>query len=96
MINRNLLVKGYEVGAVRIVDSPFGDGTVCKIGDGWFYFDGETAEQETAESYVLKVPKEDAIEAIFSTLESFREDPDCFLDEYMYYDTFLREALNLT
>ena len=91
MISKELLSKGYDAGLVRIVDSPMGDGAVCAIGENWFYFGGLTAEQHSAAEYVKAVPKEDILNEIFMVLEDFRREAGDFGDEYMYYDSYLRE-----
>ena len=91
MISRELLSWGYDAGLVRIVDSPMGDGAVCAIGENWFYFGGLTAEQHSAAEYAKAVPREDILNEIFMVLEDFRREAGDFGDEYMYYDSYLRE-----
>ena len=43
-ITRKMIERAYEEGFIKIIDSPHDDGAVCKIGEYWFYFGGETAE----------------------------------------------------
>ena len=91
MITPQMIEDGLASGAVAIVDSPNGDGAVCRIGpDWWFYFGGETAEQSTSADYTASVPREDIVREIVETLDGFREDPS-YQDEYRYYEAFLRE-----
>ena len=93
MITPQMIADGLDSGAVSIVDSPNGDGAVCRIGpEWWFYFGGQTAEQSTAADYVKNVPRADIVREIMDTLEDFREDPS-YQDEYGYYEAFLRENL---
>ena len=66
------------------------DETVCQIGDSWFYFGGTTAEGMNPNEYRAVVPFEDIVSEIFTVLESFRQDKYS-RDEYMYYETYLRE-----
>ena len=90
MITSEMIRTGLNNGSVVIVDSPLGDGAVCRIGEHWFYFGGWEACETTAAEYVAKVPKPDVIREIMDALDSFR-DSACFQDEYDYYYFFLRE-----
>ena len=83
-ITRKMIEKAYEEGLIKIIDSPHDDGAVCKIGEYWFYFGGETAEEMTASEYVSNVPKEDIINEITTVLDDFYGD-ETFEDEYDYY-----------
>jgi len=92
-ISKDMIRDGIKRGIIRFVKDPNIDsGTVCKIGEYWFYFGGLTAEEETPEEYVRNVPEEDIVSEIYDTLESFRQD-DGLRDEYLYYVTFLRENM---
>ena len=91
MITHQMIVEGYRNGTVKLVDSPNGDGTVCQIGDNWFYFGGEAAEGVSPEQYKKDVPEDGIIDEIYFTLKVFREDGGEYLDEYMYYECFLNE-----
>lgn len=90
---------GIAKGVVRFITDPnLESGTVCAIGDNWFYFGGETAENKSPEEYLKHVPIEDIIRDIMNTLEDFRlwervEDAFDFGDEYNYYAAVLEEAL---
>lgn len=90
MITLDMIEKGYDKGIVTVVGSPHEDGAVCRIGKYWFYFGGQTAEESTAEEYRKCVPREDIVNEIFTVLDDLKDDPD-FLDEYLYYESFLRE-----
>lgn len=84
---------GLRNGYVELVEKGCGTGTVCQIGEYWFYFGGITAEELTPEEYLRDIPMKDIAREIFDTLASFRESED-FMDEYRYYRSFLREAVN--
>lgn len=97
-ITKNMIREGLQRGIVRYVLDPNGDGkkgTVCQIGDHWFYQGGLTAESETPEEYVRNVPVEDRVSDIFETLECFKREPE-FNDEYAYYAAFIQENLKET
>lgn len=85
--------RGIASGVVRfIVDPNLESGTVCAIGDYWFYFGGETAEHESPKEYLKHVPIEDVVGEIISVLNEFLLDEDTFGDEYKYYEAVLKEA----
>ena len=47
MITRELITQGINKGFVRfILDPNLNTGTVCQIGESWFYFGGTDAESE--------------------------------------------------
>lgn len=92
-ITREIVVKGYETGLIRLILSPNGDGIACKIGDNWFFFGGETAEEyNRVEDFIAEIPKDTIIDEIFEVLEAFSEEDDG-LDEYLYYKYYLEENL---
>ena len=90
MIRFEQVIDGMEHGDIAVVDSPNDDGAVCKIGDNWFYFGGQEAEDMTAAEYLANVPKDEIAKEILGALEDFRHDPG-FADEYGYYEAFLHE-----
>ena len=55
MIRFEQVVEGMEHGDISVVDSPNDDGAVCKIGDNWFYFGGQEAEDMTAAAMRVSV-----------------------------------------
>ena len=91
MITLEIITRGLKNGTVSVVDSPNGDGAVCKIGDYWFYFGGNEAESCSGEEYAASVPESDLAREIHETLEGFREAPEIYRDEYAYYEAMLRE-----
>ena len=67
-------------------------GTVCQIGEHWFYFGGLTADEMTPEEYLQNVPMEDIVSEIYDTLLSLKDaDEAGDWTEYLYYEAFLKE-----
>ena len=94
MITYEMIKEGFKAGIVQYVTDPnMGRGTVCKIGQCWFYFGGLTAEEESPESYLRNVPIEDVLRDVFIALNSFINSGECFEDEYSYYEYVLGEGL---
>lgn len=92
MITKEMIRTQYEKGIVSlIVDPNMESGTVCKIGENWFYFGGLTAEEMSPEEYASNVPQSDIIDEIFDALHAFKDDG--FGDEYSYYESVLLENL---
>lgn len=91
MITKEMIASGIENQIIKFaVDPNMRHGTVCKIGDYWFYFGGLTAEEMNPEEYMQNVPIEDVVNEIFITLQNFAED-ECFKDEYDYYKSVLSQ-----
>ncbi len=81
--------RGIQNGVIRFISDPnMGYGTVCEIGEYWFYFGGESAEEEEPEDYVKNVPLDDLCREIFETLNDFQQD-ETHAEEYEYYATIL-------
>lgn len=93
MITKELIRKGIESKVIRFESDPDGIdglGTVCAIGEYWFYFGGLTAEELAPDEYQENVPMEEIIDEIYDVLEVFRTTP-WFETEYEYYQCFLNE-----
>ena len=89
-ITESEILPGLQSGRVRLVINPLQEsGTVCRIGDHWFYFGGQTAEEMTPEEYRRCVPDEDIAREIAETLADFRRHSE-FLNVYRYYLYCLR------
>ena len=93
MITKEMILAGFLNGIVRLENEANLGGTVCRIGDYWFYFGGESADNSSAEDYLRNVPIEDIVCEVASVLEEFAQNPDEFGDEYKYYEAFLKEEL---
>lgn len=90
-ITTEMVLNGLRKGYVRLIEDPNMEaGTVCAIGDSWFYFGGMTAEEESPEEYLRHVPLEDIAQEICAVLEDFRRQ-EYFLEEWRYYAYYLRE-----
>ncbi len=74
MITEQMIADGYDKKLVRLMNSPNDDGTVCRIGDYWFYFGGQRAECMSAEEYRTNTHRNDIIREIFETLDDFKKD----------------------
>lgn len=89
MITKQKIRDGIADGIVTFVTDPnMESGTVCKIGDFWFYFGGFTAEECSSASYLKNVPLDDVVDEVFAALEDFRHDK---MLEYEYYDVLLNK-----
>lgn len=89
MITKQMIEDGIKERLITfVVDPNMESGTVCQIGDGWFYFGGLEAEEMNPDKYVENVPNSDIVDEIFETLEDFRCDEES-QDEYDYYDAVL-------
>ncbi len=89
MITKQLIKNGIRAKLIQfVVDPNMESGTVCQIGDNWFYFGGLTAEELNPEEYLSCVPEDDIVSEIFDTLDDFRKDEE-FKDEYEYYEAVL-------
>lgn len=89
MITKKKIEDGIREGLVTFkVDPNMEYGTVCCIGDWWFYFGGFSAEEMNSSEYIACTPQEDIVREIFDTLDDFRNDEE-LRDEYDYYDHIL-------
>lgn len=92
MITREMVRDGVRSGVIRFTVDPNTErGTVCKIGEAWFYFGGETAEGMEPKEYLDAVPQADVIDEVFATLYDFDKERATFGDEYGYIEAYLRE-----
>lgn len=94
MITKEMVKTGIRNGSIRFVTDPnMEHGTVCQIGDNWFYFGCEKAEELDPDEYLKTMPENELIDQIYDTLEEFRKEGEPFDDEYAYYEDFLNEEL---
>ena len=94
MITQHMILEGYRNGIVRLIDSPNRDGTVCQIGDEWFYFGGEAAEGVTPEEYKKAVPEDGIVDEIYFVLKDFLSSGGEFLESYEKCERVLTEKKN--
>ena len=79
-----MIMRGIQTGVVQFITDPnMGYGTVCKIGDYWFYFGGITAEEMEPDEYVKKFSVEKIAGIVFRVFEEWRAS-GFFTDEYRY------------
>ena len=94
MITKEMVKKGISKGIIKFIVNPNEEyGTVCSIGDNWFYFGGLTAEEENPEEFLNNSDMNEVIQSVFDTLEEFRKCDYDNGDEYLYYYTILSEGL---
>ena len=88
-ISKAVIRKGIALGLVALVTDPNAEsGTVCKIGDNWFYFGGLTAEEMAPEDYLAAVGVPGVTDEIYDVLKEFETE---FPDEHEYYRLYLEE-----
>lgn len=91
MITEKSIQEGLRKGYIKlIIDPNMESGTVCQIGDNWFYFGGMTAEDMSPEEFSHCIPEGDIVREIYETLDDFPKHEE-YQDEYAYYDAFLAE-----
>ena len=71
VITKEMIKSGIKAKLVVFAEDPNADhGTVCRIGNSWFYFGGTEGERYSPEEYIKNVPVEDVVDEIFDVLES--------------------------
>ena len=91
-LTRNQIELGLKYGLIQlIIDPNLENGTVCSIGDDWFYFGGLTAEALSPEEYRKAIPITDISDEILNALEGFKKN-GCE-SEYLYCAYFLQENI---
>ena len=91
MITKDMVLEGIHNGSVRFVRDPnMEHGTVCQIGEDWFYFGCLKAEELDPDEYITEMPEDDVAALVFDALEQIRDD-GAFDDEYAYYEAYLTE-----
>lgn len=91
MITEDMVREGIRNGSVRFVKDPNMErGTVCQIGEDWFYFGCLKAEELNPDEYITEMPEDDVAALVFDALEQIRND-GAFDDEYAYYEAYLTE-----
>lgn len=90
IITKTMIKKGYEQNLINLIKCPFGDGIVCQIGDNFFYFGGETADEYNDPiAFQKDIPEDTILSDIYLVLCDFKTE---FSDEYLYY-YYLQENL---
>lgn len=93
-MTKDMIARGIDEEVIRFVTDPnMGHGTVCQIGDGWFYFGGSMAEELSPEEYLGAVAKCELVQEVYETLDAFNKDAEELADEYRYYEAYLNERV---
>ena len=89
MITKEMIRLGIKERLITFeIDPNMEAGTVCRIGDSWFYFGGQTAEEMNPDEFLKNVPDGDIIQEIYDVLNEFSK-YDETKDEYDYYESIL-------
>lgn len=95
-ITAEMVLSGIKNGVIKfIVDPNMGAGTVCSIGDYWFYFGGQTAEDEMPSEFLGNASIVEVAASVAAVLSDMGSSED-FSDEYLYYYYYLCESMVLT
>ena len=72
MLSKDTIKKAINDGIITFVADPTAEsGTVCKIGNNWFYFGGQTAEQYNPNDYLRYADIDDIVNNIYEVLDEF-------------------------
>lgn len=94
MITKELITEGVKEGIIRFVPDPNTCiGTVCQIGEHWFYLSDLTAAEQSPDEYLASMTSEGLTDEVHETLCCFM-DPDELSDEYAYYEAYLKERVS--
>lgn len=92
-ITKELVEEAYRKGIIElIVDPNLEAGTVAIVGEVWFSFGGQTAEEYGPESYKALIPEETIISKIYEVINYFRMGENT-IDEYNYILCHIYEQL---
>ena len=95
MLSKDTIKKAINDGIITFVADPTAEsGTVCKIGNNWFYFGGQTAEQYNPNDYLKYADIDDIVNNIHEVLDEFSR-LDMFHDEYLYYEAYITHNLKV-
>ena len=99
MVTKDMVLWALNNGVMEIMDDrkiKEACGIVCRVGElefidsGWFYFDIDADDYETAEDYKVDNSEDSIAEKIVETLEAIAK--DCGDDEPKLYEAIIREA----
>ncbi len=93
-ITKEILRNGYEKGIVKFITDPNMEaGTVCSIGEYWFYFSGTDAEEKNPEEFLAGADMEEVLDRVLAALDWLLDENEDNGDaEYNYYYAVLRES----
>lgn len=94
MITKNMVRVGIKENLIRFVSNPDSvTGTVCEIGDEWFYFGNAETEKKTPTEYLAGTTSDEIVVDVFQTLNDMREQ-EALSDDYAYYESVIRDGLH--
>ena len=88
MITKAMLKEGFNKSLIELIESPNGDGIVCKIGKMWFTFGGNATKELSVEKYKQYIPFDAIIDEIFQALQKLNTNR-IHRNEYKYYKGYL-------
>ena len=90
-ISVEMILEGLLHNYVQLVLNPVTDlGTVCQIGEHWFYFGGEFADAAIPIKYLAEIPLGTIATEIYESLNEMKNSCETE-DEYVYYAYYLSE-----
>lgn len=92
-----MIEDGIKYHLIRFINDPsVGSGTVCAIGDNWFYFGGELVENINSNELFDFFTENEIVDFVFNVFESLcKSENEEAIDEYQYYYSYLRNNLRL-
>ncbi len=94
VITPEMIREGLKLELVKFISDPnnmLDPGTVCQIGETWFYFGGPLAAELSPDEYVKAVDEDDIISMIIDALEELESNGE--EDEYHYCRMYLNENI---
>lgn len=86
---KKLILNGIEQNVVELIESPHSEGTVCAIGDNWFYFLDFYNEGTSVSEILFRFNNKELTFFIFNAMCSLDE------NEYNYYINYLLENVEI-
>lgn len=83
--------RAINMGLIKfVVDPNLESGTVCSIGEYWFYFGGEAAEQEFPDTFLANADMDEVARDISESIDALKQISP---DEHQYYISYVLEGL---
>lgn len=98
MITKEMFEEAYDKHIVTLTsprdyfndDNQPADATIGCIGEYWFYFGGQKAENMSPAQYALEIDRQTIIDEMFEVIDDFKNYEDT-KDEYAYYEAIFAE-----
>lgn len=96
-ISKEMISDAIDHHLIRFINDPsVGTGTVCAIGDNWFYFGGDAVENINAAELFQFFSKEKIVDILFQIFDDMiKTNDEESIDDYRYYYSFIRNNLKL-